>query len=114
MSIRNTTRYLKSLQELKDQKLLNFSNSNFGGWYSSEDINYAGNNELFLKRIKITSSGDLELIVETKIKNELSGYIRSNNKKMLREIKNVLESMIGKTVSEIYHNKIVVNLPITV
>ena len=98
---------LKSLKELETQGVLKFPKS-FGGSYSGMDIIHAGLNELFLKRIELTSVGDLKLIVETKAKNERSGHIRSDNKELLKEIKNVFDLIIGKTLSEVYHEKIIV------
>lgn len=98
---------LKSLKELEGQQLLKFSKS-FGGSYSGLDIIHAGFNKLFLKRVEVTSGGDLKLTVGTQTKNGQSGHIRSDNKNLLKEIKNVLETMIGKTLSEVYHEKIIV------
>lgn len=98
---------LKSLKELEEQKLLTFPTS-FGGWFSGMDIIHAGPNELLLKRVEVTSREDLVLVVETMTKNEQTGHLRSDNKNLLKEIKNVLEAMVGKTVSEVYHEKIIV------
>lgn len=97
---------LKSLKELETQEVLRFPKS-FGGSFSGMDIIHAGFNDLFLKRIELTHARDLKLIVETKTKNEQVGYIRSNNKDLLKEIKNVLETMIGKSLSEVYYEKII-------
>lgn len=100
---------LKSLKELEAQKLLKLEKGP-GMWSDSRsDHPETDFNELFLKRIEITTNGDIKLAEETRTKNEQSRYIRSNDKNLLREIKNVLETMIGKSLDEIYREKIIVH-----
>ena len=98
----------KSLKELEEQKLLKFQKS-FGAWsLSSYDDPTNDINKLFLKKIDVINTGDLKLIVETEAKNEQFNYIRSDNKDLLKEIKDILETMIGKKLSEVYHEKIII------
>jgi len=103
-------RQQRSLKELEAQQFLKFQKSP-GKWsLSSYDDPISDMNKLFLKKIETTDAGDLKLIVETEAKEEQFTYIRSDsdNKDLLKEIKNILKTMIGKKLSEVYHEKIII------
>lgn len=94
----------KSLRELKKDGLIKLSNVFSGSGLENRET---GLNRIFLKSVELTNDNKkLKLTAETKDKNEKCGYIRSENKEILEEIKNVLETMMDKSISEIYNEKI--------
>lgn len=98
----------KSLKELEDQKLLRFQRG-FSKWSSSSYDNPINDlKKLFLKKVEIMDTGNLKLTVKTEAQGEQVNHIYSDNKDLLKEIKNVLETMIDKRLSEAYHEKIIV------
>lgn len=99
---------LKSLKNLEKENLVKLP-SVFGGSFSGMDLRETAHNKLFLKRLEPSNDNKaLRMIVETTAKNELSASIRSENENLLKEIQNVIETKIGKSLSEIYHGKIIV------
>lgn len=97
---------LKSLRELEGLKLIHLS-TGFGGWFSGMDLLETAHNKLFVKRLELSNDNKaLEIVVETTAKNELSGHIHSKDENLLKEIQNVLETMFGRSISDIYTEKI--------
>lgn len=91
----------KSLYDLKDKGVINFSNG-FGGW--GNGIMETSHNKLFfVKTDRISNS--LNVVVKTEANNELSHSIRSENQELLTEIAGRLQYWIEKSISEIYGNK---------
>ena len=99
---------LKSLKDLEREKLVKLP-SGFGGFFSGMDLLETAHSKMFLKRLEPSNDNKaLSVVVETTAKNELSASIRSENGNLLKEIQNVLETKIGKSVSDIYHEKIII------
>jgi len=99
---------IKSLKELESQKLLRFQRG-FSKWSSSSYDNPTNDlKKLFLKKVEIMNAENLKLTVKTEVNDEQVNHIYSDNKDLLKEIKNILKTMIGKKLSEVYHEKIII------
>jgi len=93
---------LKSLRSLEDQGLIKLSNS-FGGFSPAGGKMETGLNRLFLECVESNNNGKALILV---CKNKARGYVRSDDNSLLLEIRNTLMDLEGKSISEIYNEKV--------
>ena len=97
-----------TLKDLENKKIITLSHS-FGGC-NLMDME-SGLNNIFLKAVELANNGaSLKLIGETVKKSEVSGYIKSDNLGLLKEIKKEIEKLRNKTISDIYCTKLDIGL----
>lgn len=93
-----------TLKDLENRKLITLSYG-FGG-SNTMDME-TGLNNIFLKNIElIKNDTSLRLTGETTRGSDVTGYIRSNDPELLKEIKNEIEKLKNKSISEVYSTKL--------
>ncbi len=93
-----------SLVDLKRKRVIKFSNG-FSG--SNLDDLETGWNRIFLQSTEMAKDGKiLKLVCKTVNGSVVSNHIHSTYNELLVNIKDVLDNMVGKSISNIYHIKI--------
>lgn len=93
-----------TLKDLENRELITLSHSFDGSNIMDMET---GLNNIFLRNIEsIKNNASLRLTGETTSGSEVTGYIRSNNPELLKEIKNEIEKLKDKSISEVYYAKL--------
>jgi hypothetical protein len=109
MKIKDYQNWVKEeciLEELKQKGLINSMNLSFSGRGNLMDMETAPNS-IFLKEIKLVNDkNEIKLICRTERGTSREGNIKSDNMDLLKEIKDELENLKGKSISKILSTRI--------